>query len=334
MFKVALDAGHGLKTVGKQTPDGIKEWTLNDNVRDLVAQELADYNCELINTDNNEGSVDESLASRVNRYLDVGADLFVSIHHNAFTGVWNSATGVEVYTDSNPTADDTRLAELIYSRLVSYTGLRGRGVKRADFYVINQNKIPAVLCEGGFMDSTKDYAVITSSEGQQAYARAVAEGIIEFLGLETGKTSTPAPQPMPVPEASKPDVIYQIWDDVQNRWLPNVKNMTDYAGLFGHDVCCVFANSTAGNLYYRVHIKGGNWLPEVKNRSDYAGLYNRPIDAFMIKSDSGRSVRYRTHLRRQNRWLPWVTGYSTRNSANGYAGILGQEIDAVQIEFV
>ena len=27
-IKIALDAGHGLKTSGKQTPDGIKEWTL------------------------------------------------------------------------------------------------------------------------------------------------------------------------------------------------------------------------------------------------------------------------------------------------------------------
>ena len=34
--KIALDAGHGLNTPGKQTPDGIKEWTLNDKVRDKV----------------------------------------------------------------------------------------------------------------------------------------------------------------------------------------------------------------------------------------------------------------------------------------------------------
>ncbi len=330
MFKIALDAGHGLKTSGKQTPDGIKEWSLNDAVRDRIVEKLSGYNCEIINTDNDEGNTDESLSSRLNKYLAAKVDLFVSIHHNAFTGVWNNATGVEVYTDNNPTADDTRLAELIYQRLVTYTGLRGRGIKKAAFYVINQNKIPAVLCEGGFMDGTEDYKVITSSEGQDAYATAVAEGIIEFLGL-TAKSEPTAP-PAPAPTA-KPDVIYQIWDDIQNRWLPNVKNTEDYAGLFGHDVCAVYANASGGNLRYKVHIKGGAWLPEVLNRTDYAGLYNRPIDGFMIKSDSG-NIRYRVHLRRTNRWLPWVTGYSASDSNNGYAGILGQEIDAVQIEFV
>lgn len=191
-FKIALDCGHGLKTAGKQTPDGIKEWTLNDKVRDKVVAILKDYDCEIIHADNNEGNTDESLASRVAKYVNAGVSVFVSIHHNAFTGKWNTATGVEVFTDKNPTDADKRLAELIYNKMVSYTGLRGRGIKAEDWYVINQDRIPAVLCEGGFMDGTNDYKVITSDAGQTAYAKAVAEGIIEFLGL-TKKQTTPAP---------------------------------------------------------------------------------------------------------------------------------------------
>lgn len=127
------------------------------------------------------------------------------------------------------------------------------------------------------------------------------------------------------------DIIYQIWDDVKNKWLPNVKNDSDYAGIYGHDVCCVYANASKGNVFYQVHYKGGKWLPEVKNREDYAGLYNKPIDAFMIKSDT-KQLTYRVHLRRTNKWLPWVTGYNQNDLNNGYAGILGQEIDAIQIK--
>lgn len=126
-------------------------------------------------------------------------------------------------------------------------------------------------------------------------------------------------------------VTYQTWDDVRNRWLPNVVNDTDYAGIYGHDVCCIYANASKGNVYYKVHYKGGKWLPEVKNRTDYAGLYNKPIDGFMIKSDS-KQLTYRVHLRRTGRWLAWVTGYNTKDGINGYAGILGQEIDAIQIK--
>lgn len=126
------------------------------------------------------------------------------------------------------------------------------------------------------------------------------------------------------------NIIYQTWDDVRNNWLPNVKNDADYAGIFGHDVCCVYANLDRGNVYYKVHYKGGRWLPEVKNRNDYAGIYNKPIDAFMIKGD--KPLQYRVHLRQQNRWLPWVNGYNENDFNNGFAGIFGQEIDAIQIK--
>lgn len=181
---IAIDSGHGLNTAGKQTPDGIKEWTINDKVRDKVVAYLEPYDCKIINTDNNEGEVDESLSERLNTYLKAKVDAFVSIHHNAYTGKWNTATGIEVYTDNNPTKEDKRLAECVYDRLVKNTKLKGRGIKKAAYTVINQNSIPAILCEGGFMDGKKDYKYITSDEGQTAYAKAVAEGLIEFLKLE------------------------------------------------------------------------------------------------------------------------------------------------------
>ncbi len=194
-IKIGLDAGHGLNTAGKQTPDGIKEWLINDKVRDKVVSFLSAYDCEFIHTDNNEGNTDESLSIRLEKYINAGVAAFVSIHHNAFTGDWNGATGVEVYTDNKPTNADLRLADCIYGRLVNNTGLKGRGIKKADFKVIKQDQIPAVLCEGGFMDGTNDYKVITSDAGQTAYAKAVAEGLIEFLGLKKKTTSTTVAKP-------------------------------------------------------------------------------------------------------------------------------------------
>lgn len=181
---IALDAGHGMKTPGKRTPDGIHEWELNDKVRDFVVDMLKDYDCEFVFPDGNEGKTDESLTSRKKMYVNKKVDAAVSIHHNANTGTWNSATGVETYTDKNCTKADTLLAKAIQKRLAKYTGLRNRGVKKANWTVINQNTVPAVLTEGGFMDGKKDHAVITSTKGQKAYAQAVAEGLIEFLDLK------------------------------------------------------------------------------------------------------------------------------------------------------
>ena len=195
MIKIGLDAGHGLRTAGKQTPTGIKEWTLNDIVRDKVIYYLKGYDVSFVFTDNDEGNTDESLGSRVKKYIDAGVDVFVSIHHNALSGKWNKATGTEVFVDRNCTAEDMKLAEAIYKNLPAYTGLKGRGIKKENWYVINQNKIPAVLCEGGFMDSSIDYPVITSEKGQDGYARAIAQGLIEYLGLKKTTVTTQANNP-------------------------------------------------------------------------------------------------------------------------------------------
>lgn len=326
MKKIGLDAGHGLYTTGKQTPDGIKEWTLNDDVCDMITEMLRGYDCIIIRTDNNEGKVDEPLSERVNRYIKAGVSAFVSIHHNAYTGNWNNVSGVEVYTDRKPTAEDERLAKIIYGKLLRYTVLKGRGIKQANFQIINQNKVPAVLVEGGFMDSTADYRIITSAEGKRNYAKAVAEGLIEFLDLKKETVS------------EKPSVVYQVWEDVKNKWLPNVKDDSDYAGNFKNAICCIKANLTSGNIYYRVHIIGSKtnkprWLPEVKNRQDYAGNYNQPIDALSIRTDTGYTVCYCVHEKKSGRWLPVVTGSDINDSINGYAGNFGREIDAVKIYF-
>lgn len=184
MIKIGLDAGHGLRTYGKETPDKIKEWTLNDKIADKVISILKDYDCEIIRTDNNEGYTDETLSSRLVKYKSKKVDAFVSIHHNAFGDGWNNATGVEIYVDKNATSKDIKLANCIYNRLIKYTGLKGRGIKKENFCVINQNTVPAVLVEGGFMTNKQDYKVITSDVGQTAYAKAVAEGLIEFLKLK------------------------------------------------------------------------------------------------------------------------------------------------------
>lgn len=184
MKKLYLDAGHGYNTAGKRAPDGIREWTLNNAVCNYVQEFLKEYDVEVIRTDDITGKTDVPLANRINAAINGKADLLVSIHHNALSGRWGTHGGVEVYTDvENQTMNDVKFAEMVNKRLAKYTGLRNRGIKSANWMVINTKLIPAVLVEGGFMDSTTDYNVIVSEKGQKAYAQAIGEAVVEFLGL-------------------------------------------------------------------------------------------------------------------------------------------------------
>lgn len=131
----------------------------------------------------------------------------------------------------------------------------------------------------------------------------------------------------------KIDIFYQVWENEKKTWLSKVKNAEDFAGIFGNSICAIYAQLSKGNIYYKVHTKGvfGRWLPEVKNVEDYAGKFGVPIDAVMLRTDTGKKIHYAVHLKKSNRWLPFVSGYNEKDYNNGYAGIIGQEIDAIKI---
>jgi len=183
MKKIMLDAGHGLNTAGKRTPDGIKEFTLNKKVVDYIVECLKGYDVEIRYSHDHSGAVDVSLADRVKSCNAYKPDVFVSIHHNALNGSWGSHGGVEVYAHSQGTNDDRAVASKVVNALAKETSLKNRGVKSEAFAVLTCNAT-AILCEGGFMDSTVDYPVITSANGQKAYAKAVSDSLISYLGLK------------------------------------------------------------------------------------------------------------------------------------------------------
>lgn len=90
------------------------------------------------------------------------------------------------------------------------------------------------------------------------------------------------------------------------------------------------STSNEVNVYYRVKTQKHGWLPEVKNLEDYAGWQGSPITDVAIKVDKG-SIKYRVSPKGQN-FLPYVTGYNTKDSINGYAGN-GKPIDRIEVYY-
>ena len=130
------------------------------------------------------------------------------------------------------------------------------------------------------------------------------------------------------------DVIYQV-HTVGGAWLPNVRNLEDFAGLENRAIDGVLANLSEGTVRYRVHLVNGGWLPWVKDRSDYAGIIGRKIDGIQMELTgvSGYKVEYRVSTTGSENYLPWVRGYNNTND-DGYAGIFGKEIDKLQVRVV
>jgi hypothetical protein len=147
----------------------------------------------------------------------------------------------------------------------------------------------------------------------------------EFKNKLTGteNINTIAPEAPPVQENI--DVTYQVYSN--GRWLPNVVNLEDYAGIYGQPISGIYANTNKGYIKYRVHINN-RWLPFVTDRQDYAGILGTNIDGLQMEliDLQGHSVKYRVYV--GGRWLPWVL------DLDDYAGLYDQAIECIQVEVI
>ena len=62
MVKIAIDAGHGMNTAGKRTPDGEREWSFNNKVALAAIAKLNTYqNVKILRLDDPSGKNDVPL---------------------------------------------------------------------------------------------------------------------------------------------------------------------------------------------------------------------------------------------------------------------------------
>ena len=180
---ILVDAGHNHdgKDIGARNDEyGIKEeditWQIADKLRTKL--EAAGYRVIMtrpgIDSSVANASTTESLQARVDMAHENLADLFISVHCNTGGG-----KGTETYCFSTGGYAE-RLAKIVQKNMKEQVGMYDRGVKTANFYVIKNTLMPAILIETGFIDNDSDAWVLTSAEGQDKIAAAVAAAVKEY----------------------------------------------------------------------------------------------------------------------------------------------------------
>ena len=191
-FKIALSAGHGRYTQGKRCLKSLdanetREWVLNDRIVDKVEKLLHQYTgWQLLRTDDTSGEIDISLRTRTTAANKFGADIYISVHHNA--GINGGlGGGIEAYVYSgNVSADTLAWQKSLYDELIKNTGLKGNRsnpLRRSDLYECRMTSMPAVLLELGYMDSSTDVPVILSESFADKCAEAIVEVLVKRGGL-------------------------------------------------------------------------------------------------------------------------------------------------------
>ena len=210
MFKIALSAGHYMKTAGKRClkkldKNETREWWLNDRICDKIETKLKEYEgYQLLRVDDTTGATDVSIANRCKKANTFGADFYLSIHHNA--GIYGGkGGGVVAYTYTK--VDDATKAwqKELYNAIIKRTGLKGNRatpLAASNLAECRQTTMPAVLLECGFMDSATDVPIILTED----FAERVATACVEVIA-KRGKLTKK--QPVPVPETTT-DTIYRV----------------------------------------------------------------------------------------------------------------------------
>jgi len=183
-MRIVIDAGHGPETAGKRSPDGsLREYQFNSAVARYVADSLLHgyEGVEILMTHADDRDV--PLKERTDRANAWKADLFVSIHANAAGDGWSAAQGIEtyVYTSRPPAA--VALANAVQRQLIKATGRPDRGVKSADFHVLRETRMTAILVECGFMTNRTEAELLKSDDYRRKCAAAIVQGIVETYGL-------------------------------------------------------------------------------------------------------------------------------------------------------
>ncbi len=107
-----------------------------------------------------------------------GADLFISIHSNSSRG-WAEGTETFIHPSACGSRSE-RMARLIEREYVRQGKRKSRGVKTANFSVLRNTRMPAVLTEIGFISNRKEEKFIKSKRGQKKLARCISDAFARF----------------------------------------------------------------------------------------------------------------------------------------------------------
>lgn len=184
---IVLDPGHGGSDPGA-VANGLREKDLTLDICKRIKRHLED----------NYTGIKVHMTRTTDKYLSLSqraqfansqkAHLFVSVHINAGGG-----TGYEdfIYNKLSNSSTTAKMRDTFHKEVVKEQSFwRNRGKKKANFAVLRETKMAAILTENGFIDTKSDADKLKSSSYLDKIAKGHAEGIAKALNLKKKSTSS------------------------------------------------------------------------------------------------------------------------------------------------
>ena len=178
---IFLDPGHGGSSIGA-SGNGLVEKEINLSFAQRLKRKFAAYDCEVLLTRTDDSRV--SLSERVAIANNNNADLFLSIHSNGASS--SRANGYEDYIHTSPFQTTIDYRDIIHRHTAAVwleAGRANRGKKRADFFVLRETNMSAILVENGFLTNATDANLLKDWSFTEDLLDAMVAGTVEALDI-------------------------------------------------------------------------------------------------------------------------------------------------------
>lgn len=182
MVKIFIDPGHGGTDPGA-VGNGLREKDLTLQISKRIRDLLVGYENVQVKL-SREGDQTLSLKQRTDMANSWGADFLLSIHINAGGG-----TGYEDFRHSSqsPSSVSGIVQAAIHKAVmneIKYFVVKDRGAKSANYHVLRESRMPAVLSETLFIDKSTDAALLKNDAFLNAVALGHVNGIVKAYNLK------------------------------------------------------------------------------------------------------------------------------------------------------
>lgn len=188
-LKVFIDCGHGGEDPGAVN-GSLHEANVVLSIGLRVQKLLEGYeNVEVMLSRTTDKTL--SLKQRTDAANAWGADILISIHINAGGGV-----GFESFVYNGGAGSATvALQNVLHNAIMKHCSFfKDRGKKQANFHMVRESKMKAVLTECGFIDNAGDAANLKKEEVLDQIALGHVEGIADFTGIQKKVVKAAAPK--------------------------------------------------------------------------------------------------------------------------------------------
>ena len=180
-MRIGIDPGHGGRDPGAVGGAGVKEKDITLAISLELNRLLKAKGLDVFMT-----RVEDSYLELVTRSAllnNTKCGLAISVHINSATR--REANYISTFIQGAG-GQAEKLAAKVQAQMIKATGWSDGGVRVKNLHMTRETKMPAILCECGFISNPEQERQLRQPETQKKIAGAIADGILVYLGIKGG----------------------------------------------------------------------------------------------------------------------------------------------------